>query len=201
MRRLVQKLRLLPRLLGDFYHRLNEGVQHLLTLGLGGLYHESLGNDEREVDRRRVEAIIHQPLDDVHGVDILGYPSAGEDALVLADAVVGQRVNPLEFGQDVIGRQDGVLARLPQPLGAQHPDVGVSLDADGEVPVEGFHPSDAFLRHPQVIFIPLLDHDGAGQVFGQSLGGADRPAAGASAASPVTEAGRSLRCMCPQRSR
>ena len=51
----------------DRQHRLGERVQRLLRLGLGGLDHQRLGHDQREVDRRRVEAVVHQPLGDVQG--------------------------------------------------------------------------------------------------------------------------------------
>ena len=88
-----------------------ERVEPLLSAYIDGELTES--------DRRRVEAIIHQPLDDVHGVDILGYPSAGEDALVLAQSVVWKVVVLLEPLPDVVGVYDGILRYSLDPLRAQ----------------------------------------------------------------------------------
>ena len=53
----------------DADHRVGERVERLAALGLGGLDHERLVDDQREVDRRRVEAVVHQPLGDVQRSD------------------------------------------------------------------------------------------------------------------------------------
>jgi len=49
----------------DREHRVAELVEHLFRLGLRWLDHQRLGDDEREVDRRRMEAVVHQPFRDV----------------------------------------------------------------------------------------------------------------------------------------
>ena len=54
-------------LAGDPDHRVAELVQRLLRLRLGGLDHERLLDDQREVDRRGVEAEVEEPLGDVGG--------------------------------------------------------------------------------------------------------------------------------------
>ena len=63
------ELGLLGRLARDREHRVAERVERLLRLGLGRLDHQRLGHDQREVDRRRVEAVVHQPLRDVERAD------------------------------------------------------------------------------------------------------------------------------------
>ena len=57
---------------GDLDHGVDEGVERLLALGLGRLDHHGLGHDQREVDRRRMEAAVDQSLGDVDGVDAVG---------------------------------------------------------------------------------------------------------------------------------
>jgi hypothetical protein len=74
----LEQFRLLPRLLRDLDQRVGEGVQRVLALGLGRLDHQRFLDDQREVDGRRMEVVVHQPLGDVHGVHV---GRAVEDAL------------------------------------------------------------------------------------------------------------------------
>src|SRR5689334_23030786 len=55
----------LLRLARDLDHRVAELVERLLGLRLGGLDHQRLFDDEREIRRGRIEAEIQQPLGDV----------------------------------------------------------------------------------------------------------------------------------------
>src|SRR3954453_20989917 len=48
----------LPRLAQDAGHHLGKGVERLARLGLGRLDEQRLVDQEREVDRRRVEAVV-----------------------------------------------------------------------------------------------------------------------------------------------
>ena len=78
------------------------------TLGLGRLDHERLGDDQREVDRRRVEAVVDQPLGDVERRDarrLLAAPGREHD-LVHAGPVVGQVVVRAEARPQVVGVED-----------------------------------------------------------------------------------------------
>ena len=88
----------------DRADHLGEVVQALLGLGLGGLDHERLVHQQREVHGGRVDLVVEHPLGDVQRLDaqlLLGararehelvHAVAVEgDRQVLADAVVGQQ--------------------------------------------------------------------------------------------------------------
>ncbi len=68
-----------------------QGLEGLQALGLGGLDHERLVDDQREVDGRRVESLLEQALGDVEGLHAraLLERRGRQDALVHAGAVVG----------------------------------------------------------------------------------------------------------------
>ena len=59
MRRVLQRSGIGSRLGRDRAHRLDELVEGLSRLRLGRLDHQSLGNDEGEIDRGRMDAVIH----------------------------------------------------------------------------------------------------------------------------------------------
>ena len=117
VRRRVQDVGVGRRLARDREHRLAELVQPLLRLGLGRLDHQRLGDDQREVDRRRVEAVVHQPLGDVERRDavLLLQRPRREDELVHAQPVERQVVRVLQPGEQVVGVQHG---RPPTSRGA-----------------------------------------------------------------------------------
>ena len=143
VRRLLEQLGALGRIARDLEHRLDELVERLLRLGLGRLDHQRLGDDEREVDRRRVEVVVHQPLGDVERRDpVLALQAARrEDELVHAEPVVRQLVRVLEPGEQVVGVEDGDLGHLAQ-AGPVRADVGVGADEDAERPAEAAHLAD-----------------------------------------------------------
>jgi 23S rRNA (adenine2503-C2)-methyltransferase len=115
VRCLLQELRLLRRLSGNREHRVTEGVEGLLRLGLRRLDHERLGDDEREVDRRRVEAVVHQPLCDIErGAAVLAlHRPRREHELVHAEALERQVVDVLEPRENVVRVEHGHLGHLP----------------------------------------------------------------------------------------
>ena len=86
-------------------------------LGLGRLDEQALLDDEREVDRRRVEAVVDEALRDVErpdpGGSREGSARAGHE-LVLAGPVVGQVVGIADARAQVVRGQHGVLAHLAQ---------------------------------------------------------------------------------------
>ena len=73
------------------------------------------GTIEREVDRRRVEAVVHQPLRDVErGAVVLPLQRPRrEDELVHAEAVERQVVRVLEPREHVVRVEHGHLGHLP----------------------------------------------------------------------------------------
>ena len=93
----------------DRDHRLAERVDLGQALALGRLHHQRAGH--REAHRRRVEAVVGQPLGDVVDGDAGGLGDAAqvEDALVGDHAVlagVEHRVVLVETAGDVVGRRD-----------------------------------------------------------------------------------------------
>ena len=143
MRRALQLLGLLGGLTRNREHRVREGVQRLLRLGLGRLDHQRLGHDEREVDGRRMEVVVHQPLGDVGRRDAvltLERPSR-EHELVHAEPVIRQLVGIPQPREQVVRVQDRNLRHLsqPRPVGE---DEGVRADEDAEGPVEAAHLAD-----------------------------------------------------------
>ena len=130
--------------LGDPPHDLHEAIERLAGLGLGGLDHERLLDDEREVDGGRVDALVQDGLGDVqrrHAVLPLLAPRAEHD-LVLADPVEGQVVGIGQEDAQVVRGEHRVVGDGPQPLVAVGPDVGVGPHVHPEVPAEGAHLAD-----------------------------------------------------------
>ena len=176
-------------LAGDREHRVGELVERLLRLGLGRLDHQRLGDVQREVDRRRMEAVVHQPLRDVEraGPVLLLEAARGEHELVHAEAVEGQVIRVLEAGEQVVGVQHGGLRHLPQ-LRPVRADERVRANEDAERPVEPAHPADR-LRAVVVeaVGIAVTDDRRRGQVRLDPARDRDRPAAGAAAAVRLRE--------------
>ena len=67
----ADQLRSLFAFAGDGQHCFAERVELFLRLTLGRLDHERPRDDQRKVDRRRVEAVIHQTLGDVQRVHVV----------------------------------------------------------------------------------------------------------------------------------
>ena len=65
VRSVLRDLRILGGLREDRLDRIGEVVEPLLGLGLGGLDHQRLVDEEWEVDRRRMDLVVEQPLRDV----------------------------------------------------------------------------------------------------------------------------------------
>ena len=118
-------------------------------LRLGGLDHQRLVDQEREVDRRRVKAEVEQALGHVQRLhaELALRRRPGEDELVHAEAVEGERQVPArpplpQPREQVVGVQDGRLRGLGEPVAAEAPDVGVGADEDAEVAREPAQPAD-----------------------------------------------------------
>ena len=143
VRRLVHELRLVGRLTRDREHRVAERVERLLRLRLGRLDHQRLGHDEREVHRRRMEAVVHQPLRHVeraHAVLLLQVARA-EHELVHAEPVVEKVVVVLQPREHVVRVQHRDLAHLAQARAVRAHE-GVRADEDAERAAERPHLAD-----------------------------------------------------------
>ena len=156
-------------LLGDLAHDGDERVDGLLRLGLRGLDHEGLVEEEREVDCRGVVAVVQQALGHVEGRRaghvVVGavVDEAVEDELMLADALDRELVAVLEAFLDVVGAENGELAHLAEMLATNRQYIRVSAQDDAEIAMK------------------TGDLD-LGDAVGQALGHADRTAAGTAAA-------------------
>ena len=104
-------------------HRLDEAVELGLRFALGRLDHQRPGH--REAHRRRVEAVVHQPLRDVVDRDLgrlLERPQV-EDALVRDETArprVQDRIGIGEALRDVVRGEDRALGRRLQAVAAHH---------------------------------------------------------------------------------
>mmetsp|Transcript_91931 Transcript_91931/g.281295 ORF Transcript_91931/g.281295 Transcript_91931/m.281295 type:complete len:932 (-) Transcript_91931:353-3148(-) len=169
----------LPDLLADRDHRIAETVQLGPVLGLRGLDHEGVRHRPRH--RRRVEAVVLEPLGDVLLGDAALPPDVGEvhDELVGA-LVVGVGGAHREVGGQarlhVVGVEDGVPGRVGNALGAQHRAEHPRDDRDARLaPRRRRHRAEVSSRGGR--------HDAVvRQVRRQVLPDADRPEARAAAA-------------------
>ena len=116
MGRVFHQARILGGLAGDRPHGLDEVVQRLLRLRLRRLDHECLGHDQREIDRRRMEPVVHEPLRDIESADaVLTLQAARrKHELVHAEPVERKLVHVPEARQHVVRVQDGGLGHGPE---------------------------------------------------------------------------------------
>ena len=112
----------------DRDHRGDEAVELDERLALGGLDHQRAGH--RKAQRRRVEAVVDEPLGDVLGADAgaVLQPAQVEDAFVRHAAALELRVGARiehrvvvgQPGGDVVRAQDRHLGGRAQGVGTHH---------------------------------------------------------------------------------
>jgi hypothetical protein len=151
VRRVLELLGILGRLLGDRQHRVAEGVERLDRLGLGRLDHERLRDDQREVDRGRVEPVIHEPLGDVERAHAVLAPQRPrrQHELVHAQPVDREVVGILKPREDVVRVQDGHLGHVPERR-PPHAHERVRAHEHAERPGEAAHLADRLRLVPVV---------------------------------------------------
>ena len=112
-----------------------ERVERLQRFGFRGLDHQGFFNDEREIDRRCVEAVVEQAFGDVHrGHAGLLLDSAGTgDEFVHAAVAVRNFQEILDLAEQIIGVQHGVLGSLSQALATERADVEVAAQKNADV--------------------------------------------------------------------
>ena len=159
-------------------------VHGLLALGLRGLDHQGLVDDEGEVHRGRVDAVVQKALGHVHGGTAGGVLQILEahDELVHAGAGVGHGVLLAQALHHVVGVEHRVLGRLGDALPAQGEHVREGLHHHGEVAIEVLYPADGVGGLCKVVPLLILCHNRAGQVGLQEFLAAHRAGAGAAAA-------------------
>ena len=141
-------------------------------------------DDEGEVHRGRVDAVVQQALGDVHGGAAGGVLQVleGHDELVHTGPGVGHGVFFAQALHHVVGVEDRVSGRLGDALPAQGEDVGQGLHHHGEVAVKILHPADGMFGRGQMIPRLILCHHRSRQEAAEELLAAHRAGAGAAAA-------------------
>ena len=128
--------------------RLGQGGQRLRALGLGGLDHERLVDDQREVHGRCVEALLQEALGHVEGAYPLGLLQVAgrRHELVHVRPVEGQVVGTPQPMAQPVGVEDGSLGDPAQPVAPVGQDVGQARASDQGVAVPAVDPADRLLR-------------------------------------------------------
>ena len=95
--------------LADGQHGFAESIDFGQGLTLGWFDHQALGNGQRKVDRRRVEAVVHEPLGDV--VDL--HARALVEGAAVDDELVGhESIAPGEEHVEVLAETAGHVVRV-----------------------------------------------------------------------------------------
>ena len=160
LRRLVQAriARLGP--LGDRAQRHDELVERRFALALGRLDQHRAVDDEREVHRHRVEALVDQRLGEIERGDALGEAFVREQRLVHARTGGAERrvEHVLEAAQHVVGVEHRIARDLPQAVGAVAEDIGQRAGEHAHLAVERGHAPEAVRRGVDaVLFLDQLE--------------------------------------------
>ena len=123
-------------LLGNLAHHGNETVDGVLALVFGGLDHERLVEEQREIDCRGMISIIEKTLCHIHGGDTGGFVAQTiEYELVLAESLDGQEILVLERLLDIIGIESGKRSHQLHILATESEDIGEGTKQHTEVAV------------------------------------------------------------------
>ncbi len=154
MRRALHIFGLLARLALDVNHGVGERIEHLAAFGFGGLDQQAFGHDERKVGRRRVKAMIEQPLGKIHRVDVKLARLAlqGNDEFVARAALRIGRLEArlLQAREQIVGVQGCVVADLAHAGAPEHAHVDVGTQQHSRIAHERRQPPD---RLRQVSFV------------------------------------------------
>ena len=142
-------------------------VHRLLALGLAGLDHERLVDDEREVHRGRMQAVVEHALGKVErgNARLLVQIDQRHDELVHTNFVVGHGELLRELYAHIVGVEHGVHRRLGDAGPSEREHIGQCLDADVEVAVEQLHAADGLLGIVEGKPAVLLHHQRAGHIL------------------------------------
>ena len=137
---------------GNRQHRRDKAVECLLALGFGWLDHQRFWHNQREVNRRRVEAEVDQPFGNVQRAN-LGRTSdlALQHGLVHAHAVIGDWVGVLQLHAHIVRIQYRRFADLAQTCRAKRANVCPGPYQHSEVAIECFHAANRFFRRKKFI--------------------------------------------------
>ena len=123
-------------LLGNLAHHGDKTVDSVLALVFGGLDHERLVEEQREIDCRGMISIIEKTLCHVHGGDTGGFVAQTvEDKLMLAQSLDGQEILILERLLDIVGIESGKRSHQLHILATESEDIGEGTKQHTEVAV------------------------------------------------------------------
>ena len=114
-----EKVRIRYGFTGDSSHGSDEGIQSLDGFRFRRLDHDGLVKEQREIDRRSVEAVVQQSLGHVQGRDFavritgIGLSDAVKYEFMLAQGLHRQFVSVLERLLDIVGCQHGKRSCFP----------------------------------------------------------------------------------------
>ena len=153
----------------DAEERFGEGVERFFAFRFGRLDHDRFFHREREVDGRRVEAVVEEPLGEVHRGDaFFGFELGGRgDELVHAAVALRHRQEVLHAAEQVVGVEHGVFADAAEAVGAVGADVAVGADEDADVAEEGADAADGFgavVVEASMLIADSLRHDRRRQI-------------------------------------
>ena len=188
MGRLLDHVGVGAGLVGDAVHDVDEAVEGVAALILGGLNHHCLMEEEREVDGGRVEAVVEETLSHVERGDARRLVAeAIEHELMHAGAADGQLVVVLEALLDVVGVERGEGTDILDVLAAEREDEGVGAQLDAEVTGPcadvdhrsvDLSASDGVL---EAVAVAFLDDDGTREELLEALAHTDGTGAGTTA--------------------
>ena len=135
--RSVYSLRVCQGLLRYLTHDGDEAVNRVLALILRRLYHQTLMEEEREIDGRSMVAIVEETLSDIHRRDArrLVFQSV-EDKLMLAETLDRQLVDILQTLLDLVGVESGERSHHAYVLPSESEDIGIGTQRDEEIAEE-----------------------------------------------------------------
>src|SRR5437867_12158796 len=107
MWRILHALGVLSSLADDLLHGGDELVERFAGLRFRRLDHDGAADDQREIDRGRVETVVEKPFGEVERLDSERLERrVREDALVETWTMIGELEHTREAFADVVGIED-----------------------------------------------------------------------------------------------
>ena len=135
------------RLLGNLTHHSDETIESLFRLVLGRLNHQTLVEEQREVDGRSMIAVIQQALCHIHRGDtgrlIL---QTVEHELMTTYSVDRQFIDILQRLFDIVGIESGQRTHQLHVLTTQREDISVGTHHHSEVAMIRRHEREELLQ-------------------------------------------------------
>ena len=134
MRRCLERLRISCSLSRNVLHDLNEAVKRLLRLSLSRLDHDSLMEEQREIDCRRMETIIQQSLGYIESSDTGRFVlQSVKYELMLADRRYRKFKAILKRLLYIVSTENRKRTHHLHILLSEHEDICVRTEKDSEI--------------------------------------------------------------------